>query len=49
MVSDPYAHFFNVVYVAIGIVTVLTSLRYLAREGIQLPEYNLLLLFSSSA
>jgi NADH-quinone oxidoreductase subunit N len=47
MVSDPYANFFNVVFLGSAALTVLASFRYLDKEGLQHPEYYLLLLFSA--
>jgi len=46
MVSDDYANFFNIVFLASGGLTILGSFRYLDRESLQHPEYYLLLLFS---
>lgn len=46
MVVDSYGAFFNFLFLASALVTVLVSLKYLDREGIQHPEYNILILFS---
>lgn len=43
---DRFANFFNAVYLACGLVTVLTSLRYLDQDRLQYPEFNILVLFS---
>ena len=47
MVSDSYSHFFNMVFLAAAGLTALSSFRYLDREGLQHPEYYVLLLFSA--
>lgn len=47
MVADSYSHFFNCVFLASAALTTLASFRYLDREGLQHPEYYVLLLFSA--
>lgn len=46
MVSDGYSHYFNVLFLVAGAVTIISSFHYLDRESLQLPEYNVLILFS---
>ena len=45
MVVDGYSRFFQILLLASALFTILGSLRYLDRENLQLPEYNLLVLF----
>ncbi|MDR3607453.1 MAG: NADH-quinone oxidoreductase subunit N [Oligoflexia bacterium] len=47
MVSDPFASFFNVLFLASAAITAMISFRYLDREKIQHPEYFVLLLFAA--
>lgn len=47
MVADPYSNFFNIVFLASAGFTALTSLRYLDKEGLQHPEYFVLLLLAA--
>lgn len=47
MVGDRFSHLMNIVFLASALFTVFVSFRYLDREGIQHPEYNLLILFST--
>ena len=47
MVSDVYSNFFNVIFLASAALTILASFRYLDREGLQHPEYYVLVLFSA--
>ena len=46
MVSDSYSQFFNILFVFIGAVSILMSMKYLDRENLHLPEYYILMLFS---
>ncbi len=47
MVSDAYSNFFNIVFLVSAALTTMASLRYLDREGLQYPEYYVLVLFST--
>ncbi|OFZ20079.1 MAG: hypothetical protein A2X94_09205 [Bdellovibrionales bacterium GWB1_55_8] len=47
MVSDNYTHFFSLIFLISGVVTVFASIRYLDNEAMQHPEYYLLVLFSA--
>ncbi|HTL13021.1 MAG TPA: NADH-quinone oxidoreductase subunit N [Bdellovibrionota bacterium] len=47
MVIDGYAAFFHIVFLVSAAVTLLVSLRYLDHEGLQHPEYYVLVLFSA--
>jgi len=47
MIVDPYSQFFNILFLGTALITVLSSFRYLDREGIQHPEYYVLVLFSA--
>lgn len=47
MVSDPYANFFNVLFLGAAGFTALASFRYLDTEKLQYPEYYVLLLLSA--
>jgi NADH-quinone oxidoreductase subunit N len=46
LVVDGFATFFRVLVIAVGILTVLASYRYLSREGAETGEYHALLLYS---
>ncbi|HTQ55221.1 MAG TPA: NADH-quinone oxidoreductase subunit N [Bryobacteraceae bacterium] len=48
LVVDGFATFFRMLVISVGILTVLASYRYLAREGAEAGEYHALLLFSIS-
>jgi NADH-quinone oxidoreductase subunit N len=48
LVVDGFSTFFRVLVTGVGILTVLASYRYLAREGAETGEYHALLLFSIS-
>jgi NADH-quinone oxidoreductase subunit N len=48
VVVDNFSHFLNIVFLLTGILTVLISLRYLRKAGIERGEYYLLMLFSIS-
>jgi NADH-quinone oxidoreductase subunit N len=48
VVVDNFSHFLNIVFLLTGMLTVLISLRYLRRAGIERGEYYLLMLFSIS-
>ncbi len=47
MISDSYSHFMNLLFLGAAGLTFLGSLNYLDREGLQHPEYYVLLLFST--
>src|SRR5687768_11843201 len=47
MVSDSFAHFFNILFLASAALTCLISFRYLDHEQLQHPEYYVLVLFSA--
>lgn len=47
MVSDGYAAFFNVLFLAVAGLTILASVRYLDEQKLQYPEYYILMLFST--
>ena len=47
MISDAYSHFFNVIFLAVTLLTAFASFRYLDHEQLQHPEYYVLLLFSA--
>jgi len=47
MISDPYSNFFNIVFLASALVTLLASFRYLDKELLQHPEYYVLVLFAA--
>jgi len=47
MAADGYSNFFNIIFAASAACTALASFRYLDREGLQHPEYFVLLLFSA--
>ena len=49
MISDSYANFFNIIFMASAAFTILGSFRYLEREKVQHPEYYLLILFAAMA
>ena len=46
LMVDGFATFFRVLVIAVGILTVLPSYRFLARQGAETSEYHALLLFS---
>jgi NADH-quinone oxidoreductase subunit N len=46
LVVDGFATFFRIVVIAVGILTVFSSYRYLSREGANTGEYYALVLFS---
>src|SRR5580704_1669293 len=46
LVMDGFATFFRVVVIGVGVLTVLSSYRYLQREAAETGEYHALLLFS---
>ncbi len=46
LLVDGFATFFRVLVIGVGILTVLASYRFLAREGAEAGEYHALLLFS---
>lgn len=46
LVVDGFATFFRILVIAVGILTVLASYRFLAREGVETGEYHALLLYS---
>jgi NADH-quinone oxidoreductase subunit N len=46
LVVDGFATFFRVLVIVVGILTVLPSYRYLARQGAETSEYHALLLYS---
>ena len=46
LVVDGFATFFRVLVIGVGILTVLSSYRFLRREGAETGEYHALLLFS---
>jgi len=46
LLADGFAAFFRVLVISVGILTVLASYRFLAREGAETAEYHALLLFS---
>jgi len=45
-VCDPFALFFKIIFIAIGLITILLSISYINLEKIHLGEYYALLLFS---
>jgi NADH-quinone oxidoreductase subunit N len=46
LMVDGFATFFRVLVIAVGVLTVLSSYRFLEREGAETGEYHALLLFS---
>ncbi|MEK6578667.1 MAG: NADH-quinone oxidoreductase subunit N [Bdellovibrionota bacterium] len=46
-VVDGLANLFTILFLSSAGVTILTSFKYLDREGLQYPEYNILILFSA--
>lgn len=44
--SDAMGHYLNLIFYIVGALTILTSIKYLDREGLQYPEYNILTVFS---
>lgn len=47
MISDPFSNFFNILFLASALVTVLASFRYLDKELLQHPEYYVLVVFAA--
>jgi NADH-quinone oxidoreductase subunit N len=47
MISDQYSHFLNIVFWGAALVTLVMSFKYLDKEGLQHPEYYVLILFST--
>jgi NADH-quinone oxidoreductase subunit N len=47
MAADRFSNFFNVLFLASAGLTLLSSFRYLDREGLQYPEYYVLILLST--
>ena len=47
MAVDPYTNFFNFIFLGSAILTIFASMRYLDNEGLQHPEYYVLILFSA--
>jgi NADH-quinone oxidoreductase subunit N len=47
MISDGYANFFNIVFLASAALTAFSSVKYLDNEGLQHPEYYVLLMMSA--
>ncbi len=47
MISDSYSNFFNILFLASAALTACASLRYLDNEGLQHPEYYVLLITSA--
>jgi len=47
IVVDAYSNFFNIVYLLIAVITVISSVRYLDKENIQYQEYNVMILLST--
>jgi NADH-quinone oxidoreductase subunit N len=47
MAVDSFSNFFNFIFLACAILTILASFRYLDRENLQHPEYYVLVLFSA--
>ncbi|MBL7715867.1 MAG: NADH-quinone oxidoreductase subunit N [Bdellovibrionales bacterium] len=47
MIFDHYSSVFNILFLVSAAVTVLASFRYLDKEGLQYPEYYVLILFSA--
>ena len=45
LIADGFAAFFRVLVISVGILTVLASYRFLAREGAEAGEYHALILF----
>jgi NADH-quinone oxidoreductase subunit N len=48
VVVDNFSHFLNVIFLLTGILTILISMRYLRKAGIERGEFYLLMLFSIS-
>lgn len=46
LVSDNFTIFFNLLFVLIGVITVLISFDYMEREDLEINEYYVLILFS---
>ncbi len=47
MVADGYSAFFNIIFLGAAGLSILSSLRYLDNEGLQYPEYYILILLST--
>ena len=47
MAVDSFANFFNIVFLASAILTIFASVRYLDNEGLQHPEYYVLVMFAA--
>lgn len=47
MVVDGYSAFFNILFLGSAALSLLSSMKYLDKEGLQYPEYSILLLFST--
>lgn len=47
MVVDSFSTLFNLVFLGSALITLLVSVRYLDKEGLQHPEYYVLVLFSA--
>ncbi len=47
MVADGYSAFFNILFLGAAGLSIFSSLKYLDKEGLQYPEYYVLLLFST--
>ncbi|MBY0469914.1 NADH-quinone oxidoreductase subunit N [bacterium] len=47
MISDTYSHLFNIIFIVSAGLTILSSFRYLDKEGLQHPEYNVLILLAA--
>lgn len=47
MVADHFSNFFNILFLSSAALTILSSIRYLDREDLQIPEFYVLLLFSA--
>jgi NADH-quinone oxidoreductase subunit N len=47
MAGDAFSNFFNILFAACAGLTLLASSKYLDREGLNIPEYSLLVLFST--
>ena len=47
MAADSFSNFFNIIFLAAAAFSVMSSFRYLDREQLQHPEYNVLILFAA--
>ena len=47
MISDPFSNLFNLIFLLSALVTVLVSVSYLDKESLQMPEFYILILFST--